>query len=98
MSSLAACPACHVRPCSRLEEALPDVFESLQEAYRGAEGRMAQELLRRYVLKVGWMVGWVWVCACVWGVGGWGGGRPGHATCTRSRSRTQGTGWPSGLE
>ncbi|KAL4450080.1 hypothetical protein ABPG77_010749 [Micractinium sp. CCAP 211/92] len=46
---------------SRLEEALPDVFESLQEAYRGAEGRMAQELLRRYVLKVlrvwrGWFI------------------------------------------
>lgn len=38
--------------CSRLEEALPDVFESLQEAYRGADGRMAQELLRRHVLKL----------------------------------------------
>ncbi|EFN50499.1 hypothetical protein CHLNCDRAFT_55819, partial [Chlorella variabilis] len=36
----------------RLEESLPDVFESLQEAYRGAEGRMAQELLRRHVLKL----------------------------------------------
>lgn len=42
-------PSCS---CSRLEEALPDVFEGLQEAYRSAEGRMAQELLRRYVLKV----------------------------------------------
>ena len=29
-------------PLSRLEELLPDVFESLQEAYRTAEGRMAQ--------------------------------------------------------
>jgi hypothetical protein len=54
-------PPTSARLCSRLEEALPDVFESLQEAYRGAEGRMAQELLRRYVLKLlriwrGWFV------------------------------------------
>ncbi|PRW57019.1 U2 snRNP-associated SURP motif-containing -like isoform X1 [Chlorella sorokiniana] len=46
---------------SRLEELLPDVFESLQEAYRTAEGRMAQELLRRHVLKLlriwrGWFI------------------------------------------
>ncbi|GAB4814277.1 hypothetical protein N2152v2_001323 [Parachlorella kessleri] len=46
---------------SRLEEHLPDVFESLQEAYRSSESRMAQELLRRHVLKVlrvwrGWYI------------------------------------------
>lgn len=37
------------------------MFESLQEAYRCAEGRMAQELLRRHVLKLlriwrGWFI------------------------------------------
>ena len=46
---------------SRLQDALPDVFESLQEAYRTADGRMAQELLRKHVLKVlrvwrGWYI------------------------------------------
>ncbi len=41
--SLAPRPLPHCPPCpSRLEEMLPDVFESLQEAYRCAEGRMAQ--------------------------------------------------------
>jgi U2-associated protein SR140 len=45
----------------RLQDALPDVFESLQEASRCAEGRMAQEALRRHVLKVlrvwrGWYI------------------------------------------
>jgi hypothetical protein len=53
--------AVHVAACSRLEEALPDIFESLSEAYRGADGRMAQELLRRHVLKLlriwrGWFI------------------------------------------
>ncbi len=37
------------------------MFESLHEAYRGADGRMAQELLRRHVLKLlrvwrGWFI------------------------------------------
>ena len=46
---------------ARLQDALPDVFESLQEAHRGAGGRMAQEYLRRHVLKVlrvwrGWYI------------------------------------------
>lgn len=46
---------------SRLQGALPDVFESLQETYRTADGRMAQELLRKHVLKVlrvwrGWYI------------------------------------------
>ena len=82
-------PAAALCPCSRLEEALPDIFESLQEAYRGAEGRMAQELLRRYVLKVGgWGRampararevqgggGWRCVCVCVGSGGGWAGVR-----------------------
>ena len=46
---------------ARLQEALPDVFESLQESYRNADSRMAQELLRKHVLKVlrvwrGWYI------------------------------------------
>lgn len=54
-----------VRNASRfralLQDALPDVFESLQEAYRHAGGRMAQEHLRKHVLKVlrvwrGWYI------------------------------------------
>jgi len=44
-----------------LQDALPDIFESLQEVYRSAESRMAQELLRKHVLKVlrvwrGWYI------------------------------------------
>ena len=63
------------------------MFESLQEAYRGAEGRMAQELLRRHVLRVlrawrGWFVFaedllnglQVWAGRRGWGVGWAGGG------------------------
>jgi U2-associated protein SR140 len=46
---------------NRLQDALPDIFESLQEVYRSAESRMAQELLRKHVLKVlrlwrGWYI------------------------------------------
>lgn len=46
---------------ARLQDALPDVFESLQEAYRGGGSRMGQELLRKHVLKVlrvwrGWYI------------------------------------------
>lgn len=46
---------------ARLQEALPDIFESLQESYRNADSRMAQELLRKHVLKVlrvwrGWYI------------------------------------------
>lgn len=46
---------------SVLQAALPDVFESLQEAYRGTDGRLAQELLRKHVLRVlkawrGWYI------------------------------------------
>eukprot|EP00198_Chlamydomonas_reinhardtii_P008180 XP_001697517.1 predicted protein [Chlamydomonas reinhardtii] len=36
----------------KLQAALPDVFESLNETYRGADGRMLQEALRRHVLRV----------------------------------------------
>lgn len=37
------------------------MFEGLAEGYRGAEGRMAQELLRRHVLRLlriwrGWFI------------------------------------------
>ena len=46
---------------NRLQDALPDIFESLQEVYRSADSRMAQELLRKHVLKVlrvwrGWYI------------------------------------------
>ena len=46
---------------AKLEDLLPDVFESLAEATRLAESRMAQEMLRRHVLKVlriwrGWFI------------------------------------------
>ena len=46
---------------ARLQEALPDIFESLQETYRSADSRMAQEFLRKHVLKVlrvwrGWYI------------------------------------------
>lgn len=46
---------------ARLQDALPDVFESFQEAYRSAGGRIAQEQLRKNVLKVlrvwrGWYI------------------------------------------
>lgn len=37
---------------SRFADDLPDVFESLAEAARGMESRMAQEVIRKYVLKV----------------------------------------------
>ncbi|KAK9824009.1 hypothetical protein WJX72_006933 [[Myrmecia] bisecta] len=37
---------------SRLEAALPDIFESLQETYRSVDSRMTQEVLRRHVLRV----------------------------------------------
>lgn len=37
---------------SRLEAALPEVFESLREAYRGAESRIGQEVVRKHVLRV----------------------------------------------
>mmetsp|Transcript_16329 Transcript_16329/g.48953 ORF Transcript_16329/g.48953 Transcript_16329/m.48953 type:complete len:1001 (+) Transcript_16329:302-3304(+) len=37
---------------ARLESALPDIFDSLHSAYRGAQGRVAQEGLRRHVLRV----------------------------------------------
>ena len=37
---------------NKLEAALPYVFESLHEAYRSVESRMAQEALRRHVLRV----------------------------------------------
>ena len=44
-----------------LQDALPDIFESLHGVYRSAESRMAQELLRKHVLKVlrvwrGWYI------------------------------------------
>lgn len=35
-----------------LEAALPDIFESIQTAYRGAESRPVQEAMRRNVLRV----------------------------------------------
>ncbi|KAK9797001.1 hypothetical protein WJX73_002827 [Symbiochloris irregularis] len=35
-----------------LEGSLPDIFESMQEAYRALGGRMAQEAMRRHVLRV----------------------------------------------
>jgi U2-associated protein SR140 len=46
---------------TKLQEALPDVFEALSGAYRNAEGRMAQEKLRKHVLQVlrvwrGWYI------------------------------------------
>jgi U2-associated protein SR140 len=46
---------------NRLQDALPDIFESLQDVYRSSESRMAQELLRKHVLKVlrvwrGWYI------------------------------------------
>lgn len=45
----------------QLQNALPDVFECLQDAYRSCESRMAQEVLRKHVLKVlrvwrGWFI------------------------------------------
>ncbi|KAG2440272.1 hypothetical protein HXX76_004384 [Chlamydomonas incerta] len=36
----------------KLQAVLPDVFESLNDTYRGADGRMLQEALRRHVLRV----------------------------------------------
>uniref|UniRef100_A0A1D1ZV34 U2 snRNP-associated SURP motif-containing protein n=1 Tax=Auxenochlorella protothecoides TaxID=3075 RepID=A0A1D1ZV34_AUXPR len=54
-----------VRNASRfrvcIQPLLPDIFLGLQEAYRGADSRMGQELLRRHVLRVlrawrGWFV------------------------------------------
>ncbi|KAK9825189.1 hypothetical protein WJX81_005170 [Elliptochloris bilobata] len=37
---------------SLLEASLPDIFESLQMTYRSVDGRMAQEALRRHVLRL----------------------------------------------
>eukprot|EP00192_Tetraselmis_astigmatica_P006934 CAMPEP_0117654630 /NCGR_PEP_ID=MMETSP0804-20121206/3845_1 /TAXON_ID=1074897 /ORGANISM="Tetraselmis astigmatica, Strain CCMP880" /LENGTH=766 /DNA_ID=CAMNT_0005460921 /DNA_START=206 /DNA_END=2503 /DNA_ORIENTATION=+ len=37
---------------TRLQENLPDVFESLAECYRSCTSRMTQETLRRHVLRV----------------------------------------------
>ncbi|EFJ48766.1 hypothetical protein VOLCADRAFT_104604 [Volvox carteri f. nagariensis] len=37
---------------AKLQAVLPDIFESLNETYRNAEGRMLQEALRRHVLRV----------------------------------------------
>jgi len=46
---------------TRLQESMPDIFESLSECYRACDSRITQETLRRYILRVlrvwrGWYI------------------------------------------